>query len=205
MGYDFNADDILEVAEQLEKNGARFYRNAAENTEDPSIRELLAYLASMEDQHERTFAGLRAELTEQDKRPGAFDPDDETARYLKALADRRVFHEKSIDLNSLEEVLKEAIVTEKDSIAFYVGMRELVPGSLGKVRRAGTIAKHDTVCFRCPNANGGSKHVLDLSHRTTPRPLERYRRADRQGAGEVLLEPGVVRRNRCRAVRRAMP
>ena len=29
MMYDFNADDIFEMAEQLERNGAAFYRNAA--------------------------------------------------------------------------------------------------------------------------------------------------------------------------------
>ena len=30
MNYDFNADEIFEMAERLEKNGAAFYRNAAE-------------------------------------------------------------------------------------------------------------------------------------------------------------------------------
>lgn len=132
MAFDFNIDEILAIAEEIERNGAAFYRTAAKGAPDDVTRELLDELARMEDQHEKTFVGLRAQLTEKDKKPGAFDPDDETARYLKALADRRVFHEKSIDLNSLEEVLKEAIITEKDSIAFYVGMRDLVPGNLGK-------------------------------------------------------------------------
>jgi len=124
MGFDFNIDEILAMAEEIERNGAAFYRSATRN--------MLEELARMEDQHEKTFTGLRAELSENDKKPGAFDPEDETARYLKALADRRVFHDKAIDLNSLEDVLKEAIVTEKDSIAFYVGMRELVAVGLGK-------------------------------------------------------------------------
>ena len=31
MSYDFNADDVLEMAEQLEKNGGKFYRAAAES------------------------------------------------------------------------------------------------------------------------------------------------------------------------------
>ncbi len=132
MAFDFNIDEILAIAEEIERNGAAFYRTAARGAPDEATRDMLEELAGMEDQHEKIFAGLRADLTEKDKKPGAFDPEDETARYLKALADRRVFHEKAIDLNSLEEVLKEAIVTEKDSIAFYVGMRDLVPGALGK-------------------------------------------------------------------------
>ena len=132
MGFDFNIDEILAMAEEIERNGAAFYRTAAQGAPDEPTRNMLEELARMEDQHEKTFAGLRAELSEKDKKPGAFDPEDETARYLKALADRRVFHEKAIDLNTLEDVLKEAIVTEKDSIAFYVGMRELVAAGLGR-------------------------------------------------------------------------
>jgi rubrerythrin len=97
-------------------------------------RDTLEELARMEDQHEKTFAGLRAGLTAEEKKPGAFDPEDETALYLKALADRRVFHQKTIDMTSLEQVLKAAMAAEKDSIAFYVGMRELVPGDLGKAK-----------------------------------------------------------------------
>ncbi len=30
MSYDFNADDVLEMAEQIERNGAAFYRFAVE-------------------------------------------------------------------------------------------------------------------------------------------------------------------------------
>ena len=41
MAYDFTADDIFEMAEQLERNGAQFYRNAAENTDDPEANAFL--------------------------------------------------------------------------------------------------------------------------------------------------------------------
>ena len=34
MSYDFNADEIFEIAEQIERNGAKFYRNAAESIAD---------------------------------------------------------------------------------------------------------------------------------------------------------------------------
>ncbi len=132
MGFDFNIDEILAIAEEIERNGAAFYRTAAEGAPDEATRDTLNELARMEDQHEQTFISLRAELSEDDKKPGAFDPEDETAKYLKALADRRVFHDKAVDLSSLEEVFQEAIQTEEDSIAFYVGMRDLVPARLGK-------------------------------------------------------------------------
>jgi rubrerythrin len=134
MSFDFNADDILQMAEQIEKNGARFYRESAEKVTDASAKELLLNLASMEDNHEKTFSNMRSALCAREKEVTVFDPQDEAASYLKALADTRVFFEKQIDSNTMEDILKEAITAEKDSIVFYLGMKELVPESLGKGR-----------------------------------------------------------------------
>ena len=54
----------------------------------------------------------------------AFDPEGEAALYLRSLDYTRVFFEKKIDTSSMEEILKEAILAEKDSIVFYLGMNE---------------------------------------------------------------------------------
>jgi len=51
----FNADEIFEMAEQIERNGAKFYRRAAEQVTSPDGSELLLNLAVMEDVHEKTF------------------------------------------------------------------------------------------------------------------------------------------------------
>ncbi len=134
MSYDFNADDIFLMAEQIERNGAKFYRDSAEGTTDHSAKKFLLDLASMEDDHEKTFASLRAGLTGKEKESTVFDPEDESVLYLRSLADTRVFFEKDIDTSSMEEILKEAIVAEKDSIVFYLGMKDLVPEKLGKSR-----------------------------------------------------------------------
>ena len=91
-------------------------------------------LAEMEDEHEKTFAALRGGIAEADKVATAFDPEDETVLYLRALADVRIFFKKTIDTSSMEEILKEAIIAEKDSIAFYLGMKELVPAKLGQAK-----------------------------------------------------------------------
>jgi len=134
MNYDFNADEILQMAEQIEKNGAAFYRECAGKIEDPAAVKLLQDLAAMEDQHEKTFADIRSRLSAKEKETTTFDPDGEAVLYLKALADTKVFFEKSIDTGNLEEILKEAITAEKDSIVFYLGMKALVPEELGVVR-----------------------------------------------------------------------
>ena len=142
MSYDFNADDVFEMAEQLERNGAEFYRLAAETVSDPKSKELLIGLAEMEDEHEKTFALLRSDLSNAEKIKTVFDPEDESALYLRALADTRVFFEKKIDISSMKEILKAAIVAEKDSIVFYVGLKDFVPDQLGK-SRLDTIIKEE--------------------------------------------------------------
>ena len=134
MTYDFNADEIFEMAEQIERNGASFYRRSAESIAEPAEKKLLLDLAAMEDEHEKTFADLRAGLSEKEKFTTLFDPEGETALYLRALADIRVFFEKKIDMSSMEEILKEAILAEKDSIVFYLGMKEMIPVNLGKTK-----------------------------------------------------------------------
>jgi len=134
MSFDFNADDIFEMAEQIERNGAQFYREAAMGVSDPRSRTFLTQLAAMEDEHEKVYAELRKELKEQERTPTVFDPNDEAVLYLRALADARVFIEQTVDFRSMESILKTAIQTEKDSIAFYLGLKEIVPLALGKKR-----------------------------------------------------------------------
>ncbi len=134
MSYDFNANEIFEMAEQMERNGARFYRDAAEAAADPSNKELLTGLSKMEEAHEKIFESMRAELTAAEKASTVFDPSGEASLYLRALVDSRVFFKKEIDETSIVEILKSAIEAEKDSIVFYLGMKEAVPKKLGRDR-----------------------------------------------------------------------
>ena len=99
-------------------------------------------LAGMEDEHEKTFALLRADLSQKEKTATVFDPEGESALYLRALADSEVFFKKEIDVSSMEEILKAAITAEKDSIVFYLGMMQFVPEELGK-DKLGMIIKEE--------------------------------------------------------------
>jgi rubrerythrin len=134
MSYDFNAQDVFEMAEQIERNGAAFYRRAAGEVTEPEAKRFLQDLAAMEDDHERSFTAMRSRLKEAEKTQTVFDPQSESAAYLKALADTRIFFEKEIDTTSMQAILKAAILAEKDSIVFYLGMKDMVPESLGQAR-----------------------------------------------------------------------
>jgi rubrerythrin len=139
MMYDFSADDVFEMAERMERNGVAFYRSAAEKAGDAEVERMLLKLAAMEEEHEKIFTKMRARLTEESKEKTVFDPEDEAVLYLRALADTRVFFKKEIDVASMTEVLKSAIVAEKDSIVFYLGMKDAVPDKMGKENIEGII------------------------------------------------------------------
>ena len=132
MIYDFNANDVFEMAEQIEKNGNKFYQTAAENVNDQEAKELLIEFARMEKEHEVIFSEMRKSLSSDEKQQTVFDPEAEATQYLKALADTRIFFDKKIDMSSLENILKDAIQAEKDSIVFYLGMKEAVPEKFGQ-------------------------------------------------------------------------
>lgn len=136
MGTPYNADEIFEMAEQIERNGGKFYRAAAKKF--PVVRDLLVKLAEMEDVHEKTFASMRAELPSGPSDPPVFDPDCQGQMYLRVMADGHVFNvnadpaEQVAGKDAPEDILKMAIGVEKDSIAFYVGLKESVSAEAGK-------------------------------------------------------------------------
>ena len=139
MAFDFNAKDVFEMAKEIERNGIKFYSSAAEKVDRPDQRELLLSLAKMEEEHEETFKTMESELTGKEQTETVFDPENEALLYLKALADTRVFFEKEMDMSSMKAILKTALGAEKDSIVFYLGMKELVPEKFGKNRLDGII------------------------------------------------------------------
>jgi rubrerythrin len=133
MPNEFNANDIFEMAIKIEQNGAIFYRNAAKKIDKEENRKFLLELAIMEDNHEATFVSMKKELKDEEQSSTTFDPEDENILYLKALADSRVFSTKKEEPdNNFKSILYTAIQAEKDSIVFYLGMKQLVPAKSGK-------------------------------------------------------------------------
>jgi len=145
MSIRYNADEVFGMAEQIERNGAKFYRRAADLASESSTGEMLLELAAMEDEHLKTFAEMRTDLSEQERKPMVFDPDNELALYLQAMADQHVFDvsadpsERLKGEETREDVLGMAIGLEKDSIVFYLGMKEVVPERFGQERLDGII------------------------------------------------------------------
>jgi rubrerythrin len=132
MSFVFSADEVFEMAVQIERNGEKFYRDSAKRIKDSAARELLTRLADMEIEHQKVFEGMKMALTSADQKAMTFDPNNETGLYLASLANTKVFFEKDIDASKLEGIFKSALAAEKDSIAFYLGMKDIVPAASGR-------------------------------------------------------------------------
>jgi rubrerythrin len=123
--------EVMEVAQQIERNGAAFYNKAAEIFDEPTPRALFLALAEREIEHEMVFADMQKLLTGDEPAKSATRERDDLAS-PKAIAGLAVFgitHEPTEQLagdETLPEIIKMALAKEKDSIVFYTGLKGFV-------------------------------------------------------------------------------
>jgi rubrerythrin len=140
MTISLSADEALQIAEQVERNGSRFYRRASQGFADSGARNLLLDLAIIEDSHENAFAAMRAALSPKEREPMVPDPYGEAVLYLQGIADGTLVDvtadpsERLTGKETIEEILTTAIGLEKDSIVLYLGIKRMVPEGLGRPR-----------------------------------------------------------------------
>jgi rubrerythrin len=132
MGTAYNADEVLSMAIKIEENGAAFYRRAAQlQMSDEESKELLS-LASMEDDHKRKFQQMQRSLPDRGAEGAPFDPYEEADLYLFAVSDAHGGEgapdaaDALTGTETIEEVLWTAVGLEKQSILFYVGLRDRI-------------------------------------------------------------------------------
>ena len=148
MGITFNASEIFEIAEEIERNGAKFYRQAAANSQDKGTKEMLLNMAAMEDGHLKVFEEMRKQLSGQEKEWALFDPDNQSALYLQAMADARGYEGKITPGKELtgnetaKEIIEVALNSEKESVLFYFGLKDMVPVRAGR-DKVETIIKEE--------------------------------------------------------------
>ena len=166
----FNSEEVLQMAQQIERNGQRFYTRAAEIVSDESAIQILNELAIWEERHEAIFAAMRETVNLQKVEEQTWmDSDGEAERYLLSLADSKVFMqdvpvEELIPPDSgVDQIFKLALANEKESIVFYSALRKAVPPALG-AEKVDAIIEEEL------------KHVRILNR-------ERERAADRPATG----------------------
>ena len=137
MSVEFNAFEAFRIAEQIERNGAKFYQKAAELFDDSDIHKIFLELVNWETGHEKVFANMRKQLSQEGPEQRIFKPED-TPFDAKAMAGLAVFGirpEPSSELTGKEniiDILKMAIEKEKDSIVYYTGLKGFIPVQAGR-------------------------------------------------------------------------
>jgi rubrerythrin len=144
MGIFFSGRELIEIAIGIEKNGAIFYDSLAGFTKNPGARYTYKNLADKEREHAAVFQGMLDSIGES-KPPETYT--EQYNLYLKALIDSLVFADDKVSLkmaqnvNSDAEAIQIGMGAEKDSILFYVEVKELVRRSDRKV--VGKIIKEE--------------------------------------------------------------
>ena len=133
MDVEMNGYEVLEIAEKIERNGAKFYRRAAVIAKDAKISTLLVQLAQWESQHVKVFKEMKEHSVKEkweigDVTPGRVGVPD--ARSLAGLAVFGLQPNPADELTGDEtraDILRLAIEKEKDSIVYYTGLKDLIP------------------------------------------------------------------------------
>jgi rubrerythrin len=163
------ADDVFTMAIRIEENGFAFYNGAAKKTEETDAKKLFEELANMEQGHVTAFKSLRATMPPTLLESPVWDPEGLAESYLQATADTHIFtveaaHDRLQDDMTVDQTIDMAIQFEKDSVAFFLGMKELLSQADGKNeidKLIGAEMEHIRMLSRAKRAlsRGDSAHV----------------------------------------------
>jgi len=138
MGIEFSADEVFEMAMDIERNGEAYYRKAASLAKDAGVKAVLAELMKQEQRHYVTFKSLREKLPPKTSLPTFADPENEEYLYLDTLVKSRMFgNEREAEnlaakLGNEIEALRAALTFEKDTILFFQAMQKMTDERLGR-------------------------------------------------------------------------
>ena len=122
----FNAQDILDIAIRLEKNGEKTYRDARLHISGDALKTLLAWIAQEEHNHARWFTELKNRLTQGEDHH-------QMAELSRALVEDviqgQAFSLEEVDfetIDSPDKMLRTFIGFEDDTIAFYEVLKTFI-------------------------------------------------------------------------------
>ena len=129
MSVLFTAAEIVTMAVEAEKNGFAFYQAMVNKAKDDNARNIFAFLAKEEAEHESSFQALLEEVSPVDM---SHTDEAEYHSYLNAFASTRIF-KPDVNIDELVQTIASdveavdiAICMEKESILFYYELREKV-------------------------------------------------------------------------------
>ena len=130
METKFNVFEVLEIAEQIEHKGARFYLKTAELFADPDLRDLYYKLANWKAKHEQIWARMKKRFAEKTGEFGTFDPDNYVLSNPEVMAGLTWFGTKQdapgriTGRETRDQILRDAVRRANEVIIFYRGLKD---------------------------------------------------------------------------------
>ena len=133
METKFNVFEVLEIAEQVEHKGARFYLKIAELFSDPDLRDLYYKLANWKAKHEKIWARMKKRFAEKTGEFGTFDPDNYVLSNPEVMAGLTWFGTKDVPgrltgRETKSQILRDSIRRANEVIIFYQGLKDFARG-----------------------------------------------------------------------------
>lgn len=115
----FTAHEIIDLAVQLEENGESVYREAARQTSNPDIRDLLLWMADEEDKHARWFSELKQEIDSRSINP--FMAEMSRKVFGGILGDKSFSHREVnfSEVECIDDLIEIFIEFERDTLLFF--------------------------------------------------------------------------------------
>lgn len=130
METKFNVFEVLEIAEQIEHKGARFFLKSAELFADPDLRDVYYRLASWKAKHEQIWARMKKRFADKTGEFGTFDPDNyvlsnpEVMAGLTWFGTRQGAPDRLTGKETKNQILRDAVRRANEVIIFYQGLKD---------------------------------------------------------------------------------
>ena len=156
METKFNVFEVLQIAEKIDHNGAKYFLKTSELFDDPELRNIFYMLANWRARHEKILTQRRKRFFEKTGEFGTFDPNDYVLSNPNVMAGLAVFSHKPDSSRrftgneSKEQIVRDAIRRSNDAIFFYNGLKDFArdPASKDTIDK---IIKEETRHIRLLN------------------------------------------------------
>ncbi|MBT3260912.1 ferritin family protein [bacterium] len=126
MSKIFYLSEIINFAIEREKEAYTLYTKLSEITDPPKAKQIFSLLAKEELHHQNYYEKFLEEISKE-QTPGVSQNQEYQAYIQELIADQRKYSQDLVLLlEDRSKAIKYAIAREKDSILFYVGLKNYV-------------------------------------------------------------------------------
>ncbi len=130
MDTKFNVFEVLTIAQQIERKGAKFYLTMAQRFENENHRDIFYRVANWKAKHEKIWGRLKKRFSEKTGQFGTFDPDNyvlsnpEVMAGLTSFGTKQNLPSKLTGKETKAQIIRDIISRTNEVIIFYQGLKD---------------------------------------------------------------------------------